>query len=60
MFTSLLTRTRLTVSLLGLPPSTPVTHDWRLNERHYGALTGLNKAACVKEHGSEQVNSCRT
>ena len=29
--------------------------DWRLNERHYGALTGLNKAACVDTWGPEQV-----
>ena len=36
-----------------------VTRDWRLNERHYGALTGLNKADCVERWGKEQV-SCPT
>ena len=29
---------------------------WRLNERHYGALTGLNKAEMAEIHGKEQVN----
>lgn len=33
----------------------PVVTDWRLNERHYGALTGLNKAETVAAHGEEQV-----
>jgi len=33
----------------------PVRHDWRLNERHYGALQGLNKADMAKEFGDEQV-----
>jgi len=33
----------------------PVQHDWRLNERHYGALQGLNKADMAKEYGEEQV-----
>ncbi|HSQ71752.1 MAG TPA: 2,3-diphosphoglycerate-dependent phosphoglycerate mutase [Rubrivivax sp.] len=33
----------------------PVLHDWRLNERHYGALQGLNKADMAKEFGAEQV-----
>ncbi len=33
----------------------PVQHDWRLNERHYGALQGLNKADMAKEYGDEQV-----
>jgi 2,3-bisphosphoglycerate-dependent phosphoglycerate mutase len=33
----------------------PVTRDWRLNERHYGALTGLNKAETAARHGEEQV-----
>ena len=34
---------------------TPVQHDWRLNERHYGALQGLNKADMAKQYGDEQV-----
>jgi len=33
----------------------PVVRDWRLNERHYGALTGLNKAETAAKHGEEQV-----
>ena len=33
----------------------PVRHDWRLNERHYGALQGLNKAETAKQYGAEQV-----
>lgn len=37
----------------------PVARDWRLNERHYGALTGLNKAETAKQHGDEQVKIWR-
>ncbi|MEQ8517832.1 MAG: 2,3-diphosphoglycerate-dependent phosphoglycerate mutase [Cytophagales bacterium] len=33
----------------------PVIKDWRWNERHYGALQGLNKAETAKEYGDEQV-----
>lgn len=33
----------------------PVTRSWRLNERHYGALQGLNKAETAQRHGDEQV-----
>lgn len=33
----------------------PISHDWRLNERHYGALQGLNKADMAREYGDEQV-----
>jgi 2,3-bisphosphoglycerate-dependent phosphoglycerate mutase len=33
----------------------PVKHDWRLNERHYGALQGLNKAETAAQYGDEQV-----
>ncbi len=33
----------------------PVQNDWRLNERHYGALQGLNKADMAKQFGDEQV-----
>ena len=32
-----------------------IRHDWRLNERHYGALQGLNKAETAKKYGEEQV-----
>ena len=34
---------------------TEVFHDWRLNERHYGALQGLNKLETAKKYGDEQV-----
>lgn len=37
----------------------PVTHSWRLNERHYGALQGLNKAETAKQYGDEQVLAWR-
>ena len=33
----------------------PVVHSWRLNERHYGALSGLNKAETAAKFGDEQV-----
>ena len=33
----------------------PVRRDWRLNERHYGALQGLNKAETAEKHGMDQV-----
>jgi len=37
----------------------PVYHSWRLNERHYGALQGLNKTEMVERHGMEQVHIWR-
>jgi 2,3-bisphosphoglycerate-dependent phosphoglycerate mutase len=37
----------------------PVERSWRLNERHYGALQGLNKAETVAKHGAEQVKIWR-
>ena len=36
-------------------PWLPVVHSWRLNERHYGGLQGLNKAETAKKYGDEQV-----
>jgi len=33
----------------------PIVNSWRLNERHYGALQGLNKAETAKQYGDEQV-----
>jgi 2,3-bisphosphoglycerate-dependent phosphoglycerate mutase len=33
----------------------PVTKDWHLNERHYGGLTGLDKAETAAKHGDAQV-----
>ena len=40
-------------------PDTPTSKTWRLNERHYGGLTGLNKADTVAKHGEEQVKIWR-
>ena len=37
----------------------PVIRDWRLNERHYGALQGLNKAETTAKYGAEQVHIWR-
>jgi len=37
----------------------PIHHSWRLNERHYGALQGLNKAETAEKHGMEQVKIWR-
>lgn len=37
----------------------PVEHSWRLNERHYGALQGLNKAQTAAKYGDEQVLNWR-
>lgn len=37
----------------------PVIRHWRLNERHYGALQGLNKAETAKKYGEEQVKIWR-
>ena len=37
----------------------PVTKDWRLNERHYGGLTGLDKAETAARHGEDQVKVWR-
>jgi len=37
----------------------PVIRNWRLNERHYGALQGLNKAETAKQYGDDQVKIWR-
>ena len=37
----------------------PIEHSWRLNERHYGALQGLDKAQTVEKHGDAQVKIWR-
>lgn len=37
----------------------PVTKNWQLNERHYGGLTGLNKAETAAKHGADQVRVWR-
>ena len=33
----------------------PIVHSWRLNERHYGALQGLNKTETAAQYGEQQV-----
>ena len=40
-------------------PWLPVHRDWRLNERHYGGLQGLNKAETAAQHGEDQVHIWR-
>jgi len=37
----------------------PVIKSWRLNERHYGALQGLNKAETAEKYGNEKVKIWR-
>lgn len=37
----------------------PIVNSWKLNERHYGALQGLNKPETVEQHGEEQVKIWR-
>jgi 2,3-bisphosphoglycerate-dependent phosphoglycerate mutase len=60
--TSLLTRAvttgTLTLDTLG-QPWLPVQRSWRLNERHYGALQGLDKKATAERHGVEQTKLWR-
>jgi len=61
-FTSVLTRAikTLWISLEELDQMwIPVLHHWRLNERHYGALQGLNKAETAEKHGMDQVKIWR-
>lgn len=62
MFTSVLTRAKRTGALAmetaGLK-AVPVVEDWRLNERHYGGLTGLDKAETAARHGEDQVKVWR-
>ena len=40
-------------------PNAKINKAWELNERHYGALTGLNKDEVIKKHGSKQVHIWR-
>lgn len=61
-FTSVLTRANHTLwNVLHALNLTwiPVEHTWRLNERHYGALQGLNKAKTAEKYGAEQVHIWR-
>lgn len=62
MFVSVLKRAKRTGALAldsaGLK-DVPVVEDWRLNERHYGGLTGLDKAETAAKHGEDQVRIWR-
>ncbi len=62
VFTSLLKRAIGTMQIvleeMGLQ-DLPVNKSWRLNERHYGALQGLNKAETAEKYGDEQVQLWR-
>jgi 2,3-bisphosphoglycerate-dependent phosphoglycerate mutase len=61
-FTSLQTRAIKTLNLALEAMARlwlPVEKDWRLNERHYGGLTGLDKAETAAKHGDDQVKIWR-
>ena len=61
-FTSVLTRAIRTLHLVLHELETlwlPTAKDWRLNERHYGGLTGLNKQEMIDKVGAEQVKIWR-
>ena len=59
--TSFLTRAQRTLDLViknlkqKNPSPIPITQTWRLNERHYGALQGLNKQETIQKYGEKQV-----
>jgi 2,3-bisphosphoglycerate-dependent phosphoglycerate mutase len=61
-YTSVLTRAIRTANMALAKAGqafVPLIKDWRLNERHYGGLTGLNKDETVAKHGAEQVKVWR-
>jgi 2,3-bisphosphoglycerate-dependent phosphoglycerate mutase len=61
-FTSVLKRANKTLNIVleGMDQLwLPVEHSWRLNERHYGALQGLNKAETAAQYGDAQVKIWR-
>lgn len=60
--TSVLTRAQVTLAAIlkeSGQEAIPVCKTWRLNERHYGGLTGLNKAETAAKYGEEQVQIWR-
>ncbi|MBL7056480.1 2,3-diphosphoglycerate-dependent phosphoglycerate mutase [Candidatus Woesearchaeota archaeon] len=61
VFTSVLVRATKTTDLvlkeMNITP--PIKKSWRLNERHYGALQGLNKSEMASKYGEEQVHIWR-
>lgn len=60
-YTSVLKRANHTLDLIleELDISIPINYSWRLNERHYGALQGLNKKETALKYGDEQVHIWR-
>ncbi len=60
-FTSVLKRATETLKIVleDMRLEIPIKQSWRLNERHYGALQGLNKAETAREKGAEQVHIWR-
>ena len=62
VYTSLLNRatetTNIVTDIINFPKEN-IQYDWRLNERHYGALQGLNKSETAKKYGEDQVHIWR-
>ena len=60
-FTSVLKRANKTLDIIlkEMGESIPIEYSWRLNERHYGALQGLNKDETREKYGAEQVKLWR-
>ena len=60
-FTSVLLRATRTLDIVlnEMGENVPIKYSWRLNERHYGALQGLNKAETAVKYGEEQVKLWR-
>jgi len=62
IYTSLLLRSihtaAIVANIIGFDKKN-IKYDWRLNERHYGALQGLNKSETAKKYGEEQVHIWR-
>lgn len=56
-YTSVLTRAQKTLEIIlqELEQNIPIEKSWRLNERHYGGLTGLNKTETANKYGEEKV-----
>ncbi len=59
VFSSVLKRAidtmKICLSTMNFDDSMPIEYDWRLNERHYGALQGLNKSDTAKKYSEKQV-----
>lgn len=62
VYTSLLNRatetTNIVADIIGFPRK-KINYEWRLNERHYGALQGLNKSETAEKYGEDQVKIWR-